>query len=142
MKTKWWKIINYLSWNDCTPCHSLQHIINESEVKPHTYLERERRIMREKHWNRDELPWQRKTKAFGEHKGNHLQVKSCTPLEFLMYSWSYMYKYSTIDLRYYSISLKERLIQECVKLRESKEEFLTSWYSSSKSMKEKRTPCT
>ena len=44
--------------------------------------EREREREREK-----ELPWQRKTRASGEEdEGNHLQVKSCTPLEFLMYS--------------------------------------------------------
>lgn len=33
-----------------------------------------------------ERPWQRKTRAFGEERGSHLHVNSCTPLEFLMYS--------------------------------------------------------
>jgi len=34
------------------------------------------------------IPWQRKTSAFGEHEfaGNHLHVKSCTPLELFIYS--------------------------------------------------------
>lgn len=33
-----------------------------------------------------DIPWQRKTRAFVEDNGNHLEVKSCTPLEFLIYS--------------------------------------------------------
>lgn len=42
-------------------------------------------------------PWQRKTRAFGEETGSHLQVKRFTPLEFLMYSWKVSWLKKTLD---------------------------------------------
>jgi hypothetical protein len=56
------------------PANSSQYELNT--FTPIKHRERER----------EKIPWQRKTRAFGEEKGNHLHVKSCTPLEFLLYS--------------------------------------------------------
>ena len=74
--------IYYLSWNHCTPCHILQApLINGFSEYSHQTPGNEVTKREEK------IPWQRKTSALGEEEpeGNHLHVKSCTPLELLIY---------------------------------------------------------